>query len=96
MIEISVNTILGMVPLMGGHREQIIEIEQNSNVLDLIDKLIFIYGKDLKNRLIYETKEVKPGIAIFINGRNVFALEGLNTKLSLGDEVLIFPPVGGG
>ncbi len=96
MIEVTVRAILGIISLVGGHREQIIKIEENSNVSDLIEKLIGMYGEDLRNKLLNESKEVKLGIVIFLNGRNILALDGLSTTLDEGDDLLIFPPVGGG
>jgi molybdopterin synthase sulfur carrier subunit len=35
-------------------------------------------------------------VAVLLNGRNVRHLEGLETKLSEGDVLDLFPPVGGG
>ncbi|WHH60808.1 ubiquitin-like small modifier protein 1 [Petroclostridium sp. X23] len=96
MIEVKVTVILDFIPLVGGSREQTVQIEENASILGLIDQLIVMYGEKLRNKLFNESKDIRPEIAMFLNGRNVFALDGLNTKLSLGDEILIFPPVGGG
>ena len=40
--------------------------------------------------------EVKSTILILKNGRNIRFLGGLLAKLEDGDEVSIFPPIGGG
>ncbi|HEC93537.1 MAG TPA: hypothetical protein ENI51_11260 [Candidatus Atribacteria bacterium] len=40
--------------------------------------------------------EIKSTILILKNGRNIRLLGGLLTKLEDGDEVSIFPPLGGG
>lgn len=96
MIPIKVKVILGIIPLVGGYREQVITMEDNSNVEDLISELTYMYGDKLKNKLLDDIGEVRPGIAMFLNGRNIFALKGFKTKLNVEDEFLIFPPVGGG
>lgn len=96
MIEIRVKSILGMVALIGGYKEQIIRIKANSSISDLLDKLIAMYGENLRDKLFEDAEKTRNGIAMFLNGRNIFALEGFNTKLNQGDEFLIFPPVGGG
>ena len=36
------------------------------------------------------------GVKVFLNGRDIDFLSGLDTRLSDGDEISIFPPVGGG
>jgi len=40
--------------------------------------------------------QIKPHVHLFINGRNIIHLQGLETKISLQDEIALIPPVGGG
>jgi len=39
---------------------------------------------------------LRDHLHVFINGRNVASLNGLETPLSEGDVVSFFPPIGGG
>ncbi|MPW26456.1 MoaD family protein [Alkalibaculum sp. M08DMB] len=96
MIEIRLKTILGIVNLVGGLKEQKVYIEQDARVFDLLEILVLKYGHEFKQKIFDDSMEINRGIAMFINGRNIYALDGLKTKLCLGDEFLIFPPVGGG
>ena len=96
MIKVNVNAILGIIPLLGGNRIQVVEIEDESNVSDLLEKLIQIYGEELRDKILDGNKKIKNGIVMFVNGVSILALGGLNEKLKSGDEFLIFPPVGGG
>ncbi|UCG03183.1 MAG: MoaD/ThiS family protein [Candidatus Heimdallarchaeota archaeon] len=43
-----------------------------------------------------ENEELKKGFTILIDGRNILALEGLDTSLSHDCEVSIFPLIAGG
>ncbi len=46
--------------------------------------------------LIFKDGELQPYINVFLNGRNVLELSGLETSLHQGDEIAVFPPVSGG
>ena len=40
--------------------------------------------------------QIRDHLHVFLNGRNVATLQGLATKLSEGDAISFFPPIGGG
>ncbi|MBW8382426.1 MAG: hypothetical protein K0M69_07920, partial [Youngiibacter sp.] len=58
---------------------------------DLLDLLVHMYGEAIGDVIFDKTDpaRVNPGNAILINGRNVFALDGLATRLSQGDLLQI-------
>lgn len=63
----------------------------------LLRKVVKEYGgleKEIYSDL--EKKEVKSGINVMVNGRNIIYLNGLDTRLEDGDAVAIFPTVAGG
>ena len=47
-------------------------------------------------KIILDGEKIKPYVNIFLNGKNVLDLDGLETELRVNDEVAIFPPVSGG
>ncbi len=65
-------------------------------VKDVINKLIEIYGDNLKKLILDENQQVKPTIGIFINGKNIQILNGMETRLNDNDEVYILPIIAGG
>ena len=47
-------------------------------------------------QMILQNHTLHPFINVFVNGKNINELGGLETPLSPNDEVAIFPPVSGG
>jgi len=75
-------------------KERKIEVEDVSNVKELLDKLFEKYPQ-LKERLIKDG-ELTPFINIFVNGEDIRYLKGLETELKDGDEVTFIPAISGG
>ena len=61
-------------------------------VLEVLGKR---FGKKFLDKLL-ENGELKTGVIILKNGKNVLELDRLNTLLKDGDELSLFPPGGGG
>ncbi len=71
-----------------------IEVDGAEKVSDLLEKLFQDFPK-LKDRLLKDG-ELTPFINIFVNGEDIRHLNGLETKLSDGDEVTFIPAISGG
>lgn len=64
---------------------------------DFLTYIIDRWGKNLENQLIDpESRGILPHIRIMVNGQTIDFLEGPDTQLQEGDEVLILPQVSGG
>ena len=61
----------------------------------LLDELIRKWPA-LKKELFDATGQLSTGIHVFLNGRDIRYLDGLDMVIPEGAEVRIFPPVGGG
>jgi len=98
MMEITIKTISLYVETLGGKSQQKVELKENSSIQDLFTVLISTYGNVIKETFFddYELKQTKRGTPMFLNGTNIFALDGLDTKLKPEDEFLILPPIAGG
>jgi len=73
-----------------------IEISEGSSVLDLIFTLAKTEDLDITQLLTKKKTKLRAGLNIFVNGRNITHLDGLNTKLSDRDLISILPVTGGG
>ncbi len=68
-------------------------IADDSSVGDVLRDLVTEYP-DLE--IFDEQGDVYDHVNILVNGRNIQYLDGLDTALSSGDTIGVFPPVEGG
>jgi len=95
MPKISVQVFASLREALGFN---VLEVETPATTLiQLIDFISNKYEPKFKDLIINsETKELRKYHKILINGRDIDFLDKLSTKLKDGDEVVIFPPAGGG
>lgn len=72
-----------------------IEVNDGITVRELLEVLSERFPK-LKQEILDERGELKPMYNILVNGRAVEWLNGLNTTLKDGDEIVFIPPAAGG
>lgn len=73
-----------------GWREKVVELGEGSNIKDLLDHL-----PELR-KIVLSDGDIHENYRVFLNGRFIGFLEGLNSRLSDGDVVSIFPAMAGG
>ena len=62
---------------------------------DLLNILVNRYPK-LKQEFYTKTDELTDYLCVFVNDKPIAALNGINTELKNGDELLFFIPISGG
>ncbi|HHX74289.1 MAG TPA: MoaD/ThiS family protein [Firmicutes bacterium] len=95
MIEVKIKAILDVARLLGS-REQTLTLPGGATVLGALQKLAEIHGEPLAERIFAGQDKLRDGLVVMVNGRNICFLDHLHTVLTDGDEVLLFPPAGGG
>jgi molybdopterin synthase sulfur carrier subunit len=80
---------------VAGDREIRVDVPSDATVGDALEAL-FEARPSLRDRVLDDAGSVADHINVLRNGENVYAADGLETSLSSGDELALFPPVSGG
>ena len=70
-------------------------IQPGQSVRALVDYMVTRWP-DLRPEMLDEDNNLLRRIHIFVNGRSIRYLDGLETVIGVDDDIAIFPPVGGG
>jgi MoaD family protein len=95
-MKITLHTILGIKDVVG-QRLMEIELPDGSTIDGCLMYMRKRWGDALSTHLFHpETDAVLPYVQIMVNGQKIAFLQGMETSLKDGDEVLILPPASGG
>jgi len=72
-----------------------VRTQPGQTIQDLIDEMITRWP-ELRQELVDEDGNLLSKIHIFVNGRRISYLNGVNTVIPEDAIINIFPPVGGG
>ena len=81
-------------PLVGGKTTVELETGPGDRIRDMVEELLTKWPA-LRSELLQDG-EISPRIHIFLNGREVRYLDGLDMVIPAEADLRIFPPVGGG
>ena len=79
----------------GGQRDVEIPWTRGDSVIEVLRELLRL-EPGLSGHILSESESVLPYVGIFLNGRDIRYLGGLETALDGETEIAIFPPVAGG
>jgi molybdopterin converting factor small subunit len=88
---------MNVAAVLGG-KEMALEVGEGAVVLDAMALLLDSHGEALA-KLILQSRSpmgLAPGVKVYVNGRGIDFLGGLQTPLSEGDDLLIMPQLSGG
>jgi molybdopterin synthase sulfur carrier subunit len=78
-----------------GQRDFEVDLPAGAVIGELLRRLIALRPK-LAGKVLDENGSVPRYVAVFVNGRDIRHLNGLETPVQPQDEIAIFPPVAGG
>lgn len=76
-----------------GVRETQLKAEIVQEVIDILSER---FGEKFKKMVLEPDGSLKSYFHVLVNGRHIRLQKGLQTPLTDGDVVAIFPPIGGG
>jgi len=96
LITVKVHTILTIKKILGKGAVEL-SVSEGSTLGELLTTMVNRWGHELAESLFEaESRDVLPHIRLMVNGQDITFLDGMETVLQNGDEVLILPPVSGG
>ena len=81
-------------PLVGNQTSVEVDAGPGDTIRQMVDDLLKKYPA-LRDELLVDG-EISPRIHIFLNGREVRYMDGLDMVIPENADLRIFPPVGGG
>lgn len=88
---------LGFIKNLLNKRSEEFNLAEGASLRNLLGKLSDLYGKPFKSK-IYELghKDMKYGFVVTVNGVLMGQLEGVETRLTSGDHVILMSLMSGG
>jgi molybdopterin synthase sulfur carrier subunit len=80
---------------LAGQRDIEVTLPDGAIVRDILNRLGELRPV-LADRLLDEDGNIPPSINVFVNGRDIRDLGGLDTPVTPDDELTILPPAAGG
>ena len=81
-------------PIVGGSIADL-DTKPGDTFRTLLDEMILRWP-EMKKELFNGDEQLNTGIHVFLNGRDIRYLGGLDMVIPEGAQIRIFPPVGGG
>ena len=88
---------LGVFRQFSGRNRVLVKLEKPSTVRKIIEKLIEAFSSEFKLTLVDpELEDARPNALILVNGKEISVLQGLETEVEDGDEIVLVPVSHGG
>ncbi len=95
-MKITVHSILQLKEVLGGKDVEII-VPEGTNISGLLAGMVEIWGDSLSSHIFKQgSEDIHPYVRLMVNGKSIQSLNGMETVLKDGDEVLLIPLAAGG
>lgn len=88
---------LGVFRKFSERTHVLVKLEKPATVRKAVQKLIEAFSSELKRALVDpELEDPRPNALILVNGKEISVLQGLDTEVKDGDEIVLVPVSHGG
>jgi len=88
---------LGVFRQFSKRKHVLVKLEEPATVRKVIQKLIEAFSSEFKRGLVDpELEDPRPNALILVNGKEISVLQGLETEVNDGNEVVLVPVSHGG
>jgi len=89
---------LGVHRSIVGKESFVLDMDAGKKIGELVNQLPELVGNEAFGRILIDPdlNDPRPNNVILVNGREISSLNGLETELKDGDEVVVIPLVHGG
>jgi len=88
---------LGFIKNLISRSEEEFELDENASLAELLSKIAGTYGKPFQKE-VFEPglRDVKMGFVVTVNGVLMGQLQGVDTPLNNGDNIILMSLMSGG
>ena len=88
---------LGIFQHLSGKKHFQVSLDEPATVNDLVLKITDAFSSDFKRVLVdSQLDDPRPNALILVGGKEISALQGLETKVKDSDEIVLVPMIHGG
>ena len=88
---------LGVFRQFSGRNRVLVKLEKPATIGKAIAKLVEAFSSEFKRTLVDpELEDPRPNALILVNGKEIGVLQGLETEVEDGDEIVLVPVSHGG
>lgn len=88
---------LGVFRQSSGRNRVLVKLEKPATVRKAIEKLVEAFSSEFRRMLVDpELEDPRPNALILVNGKEIGVLQGLETEVEDGDEIVLVPVSHGG
>jgi len=96
VVEVKVK-LVGIFRGLSGKSQLLMDLEGSSYMKDVVQRLTELFSPEFRRTLIDpELGDPRPNALILLNGKDISVLDGLETQVYDGDEVVLIPVSHGG